>query len=303
MRYPEYTEDIAFARSIHKKYGKSFYFGTLLLSAEERDATCVLYAFFRFPDEYVDTYYADQKDIALAKLTRWNTMWQTYWNDGAVNASQQELRILRASKYVFKRYSIPYEYSQAFIAAMIQDTSKDRYATYAELVEYMYGSAAVVGLMMTYVICDRSARFRQAATYRENLLAQARALGEAFQMTNFWRDVGEDMRDRGRIYLPHEDMDRFGVTEDMIREQIVTKEFVALMRFEIERTEKIYTEADKGIALLPSRARRGIFVARVLYAAIIPKIVSLQYDVFRFRAHLSFYQKLTLALVSLSKTI
>ena len=303
MPYPEYIHDVAFARSIHKKYGKSFYFGTLFLSEKERNATCVLYAFFRFPDEYVDTYYANQKDIAIEKLNRWNTMWQTYWNGSDIDASLDELRILRAAKYVFKTYNIPYEYSQAFIGAMIQDTTKDRYETYEELTEYMYGSAVVVGLMMTYVMCARDSRFTTDESYREQLLSKARSLGEAFQMTNFLRDVGEDVRDRGRIYLPKEDMRTFGVSEEMIVHELVTQEFVALMQFEIERTEKLYVDADEGIALLPHRASRAIIIARKLYSAIIPKIVANRYDVFHFRAHVSFFGKLKLAMVSIIKNI
>lgn len=303
MPYQEYKEDIAYARAIHKKYGKSFYFGTLLLAPDERDATCVLYAFFRFPDEYVDTYYADQKDIALLKLNRWNSMWKTYWDGGSIDAASDEMKILRAAKHVFKTYHIPFEYSQAFIAAMIQDTTKDRYETYEELQHYMYGSAVVVGLMMTYVMCANDLRFQSDALYREEVLSKASALGEAFQMTNFLRDVGEDMRDRGRIYLPQEDMKRFGVTESMIVNETVTKEFIALMRYEIERTQRLYMEADKGIPLLPRPAARGIRIARVLYAAIIPKIVSANYDVFRSRAHVSFVGKVRLAALAVMKTI
>ena len=301
MQYPEYAHDVAFARSIHKKYGKSFYFGTLLLSPEERDATCVLYAFFRFPDEYVDTHHRDEKDIALAKLERWNTLWHTFWEQGTIDALPEELMILRSAKYVFETYGIPYEYSQAFIAAMKQDTIKDRYATYAELEDYMYGSAVVVGLMMTYVMCAHDVRFRDDATHREKILAKARSLGEAFQMTNFLRDVGEDIRDRGRIYLPLEDLARFGVTQETILAQTVTAEFTALMQFEIERTEALYTDADEGIQLLPHRAARGIRIARILYAAILPRIIAHTYDVFRFRAHLSFFAKVRLTLISLLK--
>ena len=230
-------------------------------------------------------------------------MWKTYWNGGAIDTAGDELRILRAAKHVFVTYAIPFEYSQAFIAAMIQDTTKDRYETYEELRQYMYGSAVVVGLMMTCVMCAKDDRFHDGSSFREEVLQKAGVLGEAFQMTNFLRDVGEDVRDRGRIYLPREDMRRFGVTEDMIRGGKVTEEFVALMQFEIARTEGLYADAQQGIQLLPKRAARGISIARTLYAAIIPKIVDARYDVFSSRAHISFLGKLRLALISLTQTI
>lgn len=312
--YPEYASDIAVCTQIHKKYGKSFYFGTLLLSREERDATCVLYAFFRYPDEYVDTYYSDQKDIALEKLNRWKTLWQECYRNGfesvlkSVDSApvgtpldETEKSILRAAHYIFHHYNIPFEYSEAFLAVMVQDTSKDRYETYEELEQYMYGSASVVGLMMTYVICASDTRFASDAVYRYQILEKAQALGEAFQMTNFLRDVGEDMRDRGRIYLPLEDMKKFGVSEDDIKNARITPQFIALMKFEIERTRGLYRTADMGISLLPRRAGKGIYIARVLYGKIIEKIEKARYDVFSSRAHLSFIEKIAAAVFSYTR--
>jgi phytoene synthase len=299
--YPEYNDDVALCREIHSRHGKSFYFGTLLLDRAERDATCVLYAFFRFPDEYVDTYYADRKDIALEKLTRWNDLWTRVYHGELVSAEISEQRILRATKYIFDAYHIPFSYSQAFLAAMIQDTNKERYATYAELEQYMYGSAGVVGLMMTYVLCSSDHRFRDDLPYRDAILARALALGEAFQMTNFLRDVGEDIRDRGRIYLPQEDMQRFGVSDEDIIGAKLIPQFISLMQFEIERTEALYNRADEGIAMLPRRAGRGIAVARTLYAEIIPKIVASGYDVFSSRAHVPFFEKVRLSIPAFMK--
>lgn len=299
--YKEYKKDIDLCRKIHKKYGKSFYFGTLLFSQEENDAVCVLYAFFRYPDEYVDTDFSDKKDIALDKLKKWNTLWSSYYENKIETSTDEETQVLRATSYIFHKYNIPFEYSQAFLAAMIQDTHIDRYETYVELEKYMYGSASVVGLMMTYIICKNDKRFSEDISYRKDILDKAQKLGEAFQMTNFIRDIGEDVSDRGRIYMPIEDLIKFNVNEKDIFKKKVTPEFVSLVKYEIERTEKLYTQADEGIKLLPKKAARGIRVARVLYAEIISKIELLNYDILDKRAHTSFFEKIKITLKTLIK--
>lgn len=301
--YPEYVSDVSFCRKIHQEYGKSFYFGTKLLSRSEHDATCILYAFFRYPDEYVDTHFADQKEVALAKLERWSDLWNKCYAGETFDAHDDERKILRATSYIFHTYNIPFEYGKAFLAAMIQDTNKERYDTYADLVEYMYGSAAIVGLMMTYVICANDPRFKNDDVYRENLLLKARALGEAFQLTNFLRDVGEDMSTRGRIYIPLEDMKTFDVSEEDIKNKKMTPGFIALMKYEIERARDIYKEADLGISMLPRRAARGIKIARVLYSKILDRIEDNNYDVLTSRAHLSFFEKILITIPLLIKKI
>jgi phytoene synthase len=302
MPYPTYSSDVDFCRDIHKRYGKSFYLGTLLLSKEERDATCILYAFFRFPDEYVDTYYSDEKNIALAKIGEWRASWEdAYRGNLAITMEESQKKILRATAYIFKKYDIPYDYSEAFFLAMIQDTHKERYATYEELEHYMYGSAAVVGLMMTYVLFSGEKRFAGDLEYRKDILDKAQALGEAFQMTNFLRDIGEDITLRGRKPPPLQDMQKFTVTENDIQKGKITESFISLMKFEILRTQELYLKADKGIAMLPTRARKGIYTARMVYSKIIPKIQTAGYDVFSSRAHLSLIEKIGASLPALIK--
>lgn len=301
--YKEYDEDVALCRKIHRHYGKSFYFGTKFFSRAEHDATCVLYAFFRYPDEYVDTYYSTQKEVALEKLNRWSDMWSKIYKGETSDAVGDELKILRAAAYVFKTYNIPFEYSQTFLGAMIQDTWKERYDTYEDLVAYMYGSASVVGLMMTYVMCSSDARFRNDSTYREEVLSRAQALGEAFQLTNFLRDVGEDIATRGRIYLPLEDLKEFSVTEEDIKEKKITPEFITLMKFEIQRTRTLYETADIGVTMLPPRAAKGVRIARVLYSKILDEIEVSHYDVYTSRVHLSFLRKIRITIPLIFKKI
>lgn len=297
--YPEYREDLAYCTDIHKKYGKSFYFGTRLMRPEYRDAVCILYAFFRIPDEYVDTEYGKNLERAQEKLAQWKATWEACLEGENFEVKSNELRVLRAAKYIFERYSIPHEYSNAFLSSMIQDTIKTDYETYAELEEYMYGSAAVVGIMMVYIICSRDTAFLTNTTYREELIDYAKALGDAFQMTNFLRDIGEDLELRERVYLPREDMERFGVTVEDLRSGAITEKFIALMQFEIERTQELYKKADKGIGLLPKREARGIAVGRVLYSRILNKIEENRYNVFSYRAHLPLYKKVGTSLLTL----
>jgi len=299
--YPEYEHDVSFCKNIHRKYGKSFYFGTLLLSRSEHDATCILYAFFRWPDEYVDTLFANQKEEALQKLSRWSKLWEKSYRGLPFSADESETRILRAATYIFKAYSIPFEYSQAFLSAMVQDTWKERYETYTDLEAYMYGSASVVGLMMTYVICADDFKFKNDKEHRELVLQRARALGEAFQLTNFLRDIGEDISVRGRIYIPHEDMKAYLISEDDILSKKISMEFVALMKFEISRARVLYRLADEGISMLPPKAAKGIRMARVLYSNILDEIEGRNYNIYATRIHLSLFRKLWIALPLLLK--
>lgn len=293
--YPEYELDLEFARDIHKRYGKSFYFGTKLMTPDFRDAICILYAFFRLPDEYIDTQYKDQKELALKKLSEWKENWGKCYRGEDYHATGDELKVLRSAKYIFDKYKIPFEYSEAFISAMIQDTSKTDYQTYKELEDYMYGSASVVGLMMVYIVADEDKK--QAA------LEYAQALGEAFQMTNFLRDIFEDVKERDRVYLPIEDMQKFGVTKQDLLNRNLNQNFIDLMKFEIERTQALYKKADLGLKFLPRREAKAIKVARVLYSKIIDKIESANYDVFSSRFHLSFFEKIYWALLTLMKRV
>ena len=161
-----------------------------------------------------------------------------------------------------------------FLRSMTMDVSVMSYRTWSQLCVYMDGSAAVIGEMMLPVLCPEPV---------DGALAPARALGVAFQMTNFLRDVGEDL-DRGRVYIPAEDLRRFGA-DPSARE--VTPEWAELMRFEIARTRAIYRQAADGIERLPRRAAACVRTAAVLYAEILSRIEANRYDVFSRRARVA----------------
>jgi phytoene synthase len=172
-----------------------------------------------------------------------------------------------------------------FLHSMTMDLTTSSYATFNDLLGYMDGSAAVIGEMMLPVL-----RPLDPAAFEP-----ARALGIAFQLTNFLRDIGEDL-DRGRVYLPQEDLDRFGADP---WERRVTPAWRAFMQFEIERTRAIYAEADPGIAMLPARSARCVAAARMLYSRILERVERNDYDVFTRRARVPAYEKATTALGTL----
>jgi phytoene synthase len=157
-----------------------------------------------------------------------------------------------------------------FFNAMAMDLTTTSYRTWEDLCGYMEGSAAVIGEMMLPVLEPIS----QAAK------APARSLGLAFQLTNFLRDIDEDL-DRGRVYMPQDDLRLFDVD---LERRAVTPEWRAFLAYEIERNRALYSFADTGIAMLPPRSARCVGTARVLYAQILDQIERNGYDVFSSRA-------------------
>lgn len=271
------TLDQAYAKvkAITKKYGTSYYVATRFLPKAQRLATYSLYAYFRIPDEYVDN-----PNGTLAETQQALDQWQSDWHQAYQTKTSDDLVLMVASK-TFHDYDIPFEYGDDFLAAMKQDLWKERYQTYQDLQGYMYGSASVVGLMMSYVI-----------GFEKGALPYAEKLGEAMQMTNFLRDIKEDYQDRNRIYIPLEDLERFGVTEEQIRDGVCDEKFVALMKFEIERTRQIYRDAEPGIDMLTKEGRFGVRMASRLYEAILDKIEQADYNVFDHRVYTKKREKL-----------
>jgi phytoene synthase len=157
------------------------------------------------------------------------------------------------------------------------------YESYDDLLVYMDGSASVIGEMMLPILEPLSPDAKRPA----------RDLGNAFQLTNFLRDIDED-RHRGRVYIPQEDIRRFDA-HDALHERRVTPGFVELMQFEIDRTRALYRSADAGMALLPPSSARCIGAARSLYSRILDVIEANGYDVFSERARVPTWQKALLA--------
>ena len=276
--------ELAFARAraIHKHHGKSYYFAARMFPRELQQATFALYAFFRVPDEIVDNSPLETpSDLQAVKdeLNQWGEQWRAAYQSG-----RSEHPVLHVTAHTFHRYQIPYDYSEAFLAAMIQDTYQARYATYADLEGYMYGSAAVVGLMMSHVI-----------GFQNPALEHAEKLGYAMQLTNFLRDVDEDYQLRGRVYLPQDELAQFGVTDEQISARQFDDNFRALAQFQAQRAHRLYDEANQGIALLQPEGRMAVACASVLYRAILGKLAAQDWNVFARRAKTGLGEKMGLA--------
>ncbi|WP_255148926.1 phytoene/squalene synthase family protein [Halorarius halobius] len=240
---------LARSKSIHKQTGKTFYYGTRVLPTRVREATYVLYAFFRVADEVVDDAAGVEPAVQREELDS--------IREAVLGRTDTDDPVLAAFSELRERYGIPDEEVETFLDAMATDIEKSRYHSYEELEAYMRGSAAAVGVMMTYVMEPDDI---------EAALPRARRLGEAFQMTNFIRDVGEDIAERDRIYLPLDTVESFGATAADIENREPTEGVRRAIESELRRTERLYREGVAGIEYLPEDCQFAVLVAAVLYA-------------------------------------
>lgn len=259
-----------------RAYGTSYFIATYFFPKVLRERTWVLYAFVRYPDEIVDT---EEKDSSAAKIKilEWKKEWKRAY-DGTTDTHP----VLRANTVLWKECGIPFGYSDIFLDAMLQDTYKNRYLNYKELEDYMYGSATVVGYMMSRII-----------GFTGDALPYARALGEAFQLTNFLRDVREDF-DRGRIYIPQEDMATYQVNENDFKSRTMSPKMKELIQYEIQRNELLYAKALQGIPLLEEQGQRAVRIALYLYKEIMNQIKKEPEKILRERVRVSFCTKIYL---------
>ena len=261
---------------ITRRNGTTYVWGARLLPRQRRRHVHAIYALCRVADDIVDDAGATLGDVtataaALADFrARVDQALAGRPDDDLLAAVAHTAHTCRIAPSAFDR----------FFAAMAADLTVTRYETWADLRGYMDGSAAVIGEMMLPVLGTTTAAAEPA-----------RALGEAFQLTNFLRDVGEDL-DRGRIYLPQEDLRRFGADPSSRR---VDDAWRALMRFQIERNRQLYARAWEGLAWLPSSSARCVATAHVLYSQILERIEAHDYDVFTARARVATWRKASLA--------
>lgn len=269
--------DYAECARLHRRHGTTYYFASRRLPAETRRQVDAVYGFVRVPDEWVDHPGNESKDAIAERLKQYRQQMLA-----ATYGKCPTIDVLRAFADVLRETDIPLSEPLVFLDAMEADLTVTRYPTYEDLRGYMRGSAAAVGVMMVYVLGAP----RDAAT-----LDAAVALGEAMQMTNFLRDVCEDV-DRGRIYLPLEDLARFGISEEQVLEKRADGAWKEFMKFEIERTRALFAASDAGIGSLPTEMRFGVALARELYAKILEKIEEADYDVFQQRVRTTPQEKM-----------
>ncbi len=262
-------------KAIHRETGKTFYYATRLLPERIREQTYVLYGFFRIADEVVD---GDNEIESESQATQLETL-----RRGALGEIPAENPVVEAFTEIKQREGIPDDEVNAFIDAMLADIDTDRYETFEDLRGYMRGSAAAVGnMMMSIMDVDNPEVARR----------HAMALGEAFQLTNFIRDVDEDITELDRVYLPMETLDRYDVTVDELRRGECSPGFRDAVRFELHRAEQLYRTGVRGIEYLPRDCQFGVLLAAVLYAEHHRLIRAQEFDVLTSRPSLSRRRKL-----------
>lgn len=282
------TQSYEECRRLNALHGKTYYLATLLLPAKKRPYVHALYGFARFADEIVDdlasTLTPEEKAL---ELKNWGA---TVIADLRKGESKDLIGIALVD--TVKKFDIPLSYFEAFMKSMEMDLTVTRYQTYDDLMEYVYGSAVVIGLEMLPILGYKDERAIEAAT----------ALGTAFQLANFIRDIGEDI-DRGRIYMPLDDLAKFGVSEAMLLKREMTPEITEAIKFQINRVRALQARADEGIQYLDSISRPCIRAASELYCGIVDEVEANNYDIFAHRATTSTTRRLRVAALAYIQTL
>ncbi len=281
-----------FCRRITKEHSKSFYFSANFLKPAKRQPIYALYALCRLVDDEVDAAEVRSEAEAIAAVERWKSkLNEVYFNaetqrrDGESKTQQtpdnQQNLVLTAWRDMLRRYKIRQELPLELMRGVLMDTHIKRYQTWDELYVYCYRVASVVGLMSSEIF----------GYEKPETLDYAEALGIAMQLTNILRDVRDDAK-MNRIYLPKEDLDRFGVSEGQIFNNDFDENFARLMRFEIARAREYYKQAELGVPLLDRDARFTVLLAARIYGKILNQIERQNHNVFAARAHTTKPQKI-----------
>ncbi len=285
-------------RALHAQHGRTYYTATRVLPPGSRPGVHALYGFARWVDDIIDepppgTTVAEQGarldgiDADLARAL-----------DGRAVRDEANAPVLSALAHTADRYGLPRSYFTAFMTSMRMDLSVTGYRDMGHLREYMYGSAAVIGLQVLPVL--------GTVAQREEAAPHAAALGEAFQLTNFLRDVAEDLR-RGRVYLPWDVLTAHGVDQGLLERCERTRRPHPRVRDAladlVEVTQDFYRRAEPGIAMLSPVARPCVATAFRLYRAILDEIRAADYDVWSVRHRVSDTRKAAAAVPALARSL
>ena len=268
-------------RQLHARHGRTYYLATLLLPRWKRRHVHALYGFTRYADEIVDDLASTLDPPAqAAALAAWGERFFAGLHGAPVDDP-----VLPAVLHTVRAFDLEVGDFEKFLASMAADLHTGSYRTYQDLCGYMEGSAAVIGTMMTPILEPSD-----PPRAREH----ARQLGLAFQLTNFLRDIGEDLR-RGRIYLPTADLERFGVTRADLAATTASPAVRALLAFEVDRARAHYAAAEPGIDLLAPSSRPCIRVAFDLYGGILDEVERAGYQVLDRRVRVPRHRRLQVA--------
>lgn len=267
IRDPQLRACYARCKQLLAEHDKSYYLASLLLPPALRPHVQAVYGFARHADEMVDgedtSGFVPWRDRILAEL----------------RAGETSDEIGRALLHTVRTWDIPLDLIETFLAAMAADLTVSSYDTYAELEVYLHGAAGTLALQLGPVFGATS----------EEALAAMRLMGIAFQLTNILRDIGDDLR-RGRVYLPGEDLRRFGVTEIG-----PSSSFRELIKYEIARTRSLYRRARAGVPLLPVPSRPTVLAGMRLYGGILDAIERADYAVLTQRVKVGAGRQLAIA--------
>ena len=277
---PALRASYAECKRLNSLHGKTYYLATLLLPPAKRPFVHALYGFARYADEIVDDLSSTLTPQEKADVLR-------TWSSGVLSdlsAGKSNDAVGAALVDTVTRFKIPHQHFVDFLHSMEMDLTVSTYANYEALSEYVYGSAAVIGLEMVPILGALS----------DDAYESAKKLGIAFQLANFIRDVGEDL-DRGRIYLPLDELAAHGVTEEMLYKRVLTPEIIAALKFQIARVRQLQAEAAPGIDLLHATSRPCIRAASELYCGIVDEVEAIGYDIFNKRAKTSTARRIRVA--------
>ncbi|MBI3866164.1 MAG: phytoene/squalene synthase family protein [Planctomycetia bacterium] len=275
------AESFDYCRALARTTGRNFYYSFLTLPREQRDAMCALYAFMRITDDLGDS--DEPPETRAAQLAR--------WREGLLAACEGgpcDHPALPALAEIVKRHSIPVRYLLDVIAGVEMDLVPAAYATFDELARYCYHVAGAVGLACIHLWGFHDPRALDSAV----------DCGAAFQLTNILRDLGEDAS-RGRVYLPREDLDRFGIGPAELAAAGAglarDDRFQQLMRFEVARAREYYARARALFEYLDLPGKPILETMLRIYGGLLDEIERRKYDVFSRRVALSRGRKLWIA--------
>jgi phytoene synthase len=263
-------ESYRYCLKVARTRAKNFYYSFVLLSRQQRKAMCAIYAFMRYCDDL-----SDEPGASRAAIDKWRTELEE-----ALEGRFSDHPLWPGFHHTVRRFGIPHDYFRQMIDGVTSDLEPRRIETFDELYQYCYHVASVVGLTIIHIFGfdTRSA------------LPLAEKCGVAFQLTNILRDIREDA-EKGRIYIPAEDLRRFGVTEDDLRAGRRDEKFLRMMRFEAARARQYYTESAPLLDLIHPRSKSSLQALIAIYSRLLERIEGVNYDVFSRRVRLTLFEK------------
>jgi len=263
-------ESYRYCLKVARTRAKNFYYSFVLLSRQQRKAMCAIYAFMRYCDDL-----SDEPGATRVAIDQWRAELED-----ALQGRFSDHPLWPGFHHTVRRFGIPHDYFRQMIDGVTSDLEPRRLETFDELYQYCYHVASVVGLTIIHIFGfdTRSA------------LPLAEKCGIAFQLTNILRDIREDA-EKGRIYIPAEDLRRFGVTEDDLRAGLRDEKFLRMMRFEAARARQYYTESSPLLDLIHPRSKSSLQALISIYSRLLERIEGTNYDVFTRRVRLSALEK------------